>query len=101
MISNELLLLKIIDANSRIALLLDRGLSPAQIAMIIQEQKSKGNIIVSNDRLELTDSGKAFLNENLKKMFPRKKERWIIPQEHLYLPPLSRKVIVLPKSGKI
>ena len=101
MISNEILLLKIIDANGRISLLRDRGLSHSQVAMLIKKQVCEGNIIVSEEDIKLTHKGTEILIENLSKIAPRKKDQWILPQMHLYQKPLPIGQIVLPKNKKL
>lgn len=101
MLSNEILLLKIIDSNGRISLLRDRGLSHSQVAMLIKRQEDEGNIVVTEEDISLTNQGSNILKENISKIAPRKKDQWILPQEHLYKEPLSFNQIVLPKNKKI
>ena len=84
MLSNEILLLKIIDSNGRISLLRDRGLSHSQVAMLIKKQEDEGNIVVTEEDISLTNQGSKILKENISKIAPRKKDQWILPQEHLY-----------------
>lgn len=101
MLSNEILLLKIIDSNSRISLLRDRGLSYSQVAMLIKKQEDEGNIVVTEEDISLTNQGSKILKENISKIALRKKDQWILPQEHLYKKPISLDQIVLPKNKKI
>ena len=101
MISNEILLLKIIESNGRISLLRDRGLSHSQVAMLIKKQVDEGNIIISEQEITLSQKGIETLKENITKFAPRKKDQWIVPQEHLYQDPISMEQIVLPKNRKI
>jgi predicted methyltransferase len=101
MLSNEILLLKIIDSNGRISLLRDRGLSHSQVAMLIKKQEDEGNIVVTEEDISLTNQGSKILKENISKIAPRKKDQWILPQEHLYKKPISLDQIVLPKNKKI
>lgn len=101
MLSNEILLLKIIDSNGRISLLRDRGLSHSQVAMLIKKEEDKGNIVVTEEDISLTNQGSKILKENISKIVPRKKDQWIFPQEHLYKKPISLDQIVLPKNKKI
>lgn len=101
MLSNEVLLLKIIDSNGRISLLRDRGLSHSQIAMLIKRQEDDGNIVVTENNISLTNRGSKILKENISKMAYRKKDQWILPQEHLYKKPIPLEQIVLPQSKKI
>ena len=101
MLLNEVLLLKIIYSNFRISLLRDRGLSHSQIAMLIKKQEDEGNIVVTEDDISLTNQGSKILKENISKIAPRKKDQWILPQEHLYKEPISLGQIVLPNNRKI
>lgn len=101
MLLNEILLLKIIDSNGRISLLRDRGLSYSQVAMLIKKQEDEGNIVVTEEDISLTNQGSKILKENISKIAPRKKDQWILPQEHLYKKPISLDQIVLPKNKKI
>lgn len=101
MLSNEILLLKIIDSNGRISLLRDRGLSHSQVAMLIKKQEDEGNIVVTEEDISLTNQGSKILKDNISKIAPRKKDQWILPQEHLYKKPISLDQIVLPKNKKI
>lgn len=101
MLSNEILLLKIIDSNGRISLLRDRGLSYSQVAMLIKKQEDEGNIVVTEEDISLTNQGSKILKENISKIALRKKDQWILPQEHLYKKPISLDQIVLPKNKKI
>ncbi len=101
MLSNEVLLLKIIDSNGRISLLRDRGLSYSQVAMLIKKQEDEGNIVVTEEDISLTNQGSKILKENISKIALRKKDQWILPQEHLYKKPISLDQIVLPKNKKI
>lgn len=101
MLSNEILLLKIIDSNGRISLLRDRGLSHSQVVMLIKKQEDEGNIVVTEEDISLTNQGSKILKENISKIAPRKKDQWILPQEHLYKKPISLDQIVLPKNKKI
>lgn len=101
MLSNEILLLKIIDSNGRISLLRDRGLSYSQVAMLIKKQEDEGNIVVTEEDISLTNQGSKILKENISKIALRKKDQWILPQEHLYKKPISLEQIVLPKNKKI
>lgn len=101
MLSNEILLLKIIDSNGRISLLRDRGLSHSQVAMLIKRQEDEGNIVVTEEDIILTEQGAMILKDNISKVAPKKKDQWILPQEHLYRKPISLEQIILPKNKKI
>lgn len=101
MISNNTLLLKIIDSRASLSLLRDRGLSHSQIAMLIEEQKNEGNIIVTESEIKLSPQGSMLLANNLSEHTIKEKDQWILPQEHLYKKPIDSKIIVLPKKRKI
>ena len=73
MLSNEILLLKIIDSNGRISLLRDRGLSHSQVAMLIKRQEDEGNIVVTEEDIILTEQGAMILKDNISKVAPKKK----------------------------
>lgn len=101
MISNEILLLKIINSNGSLSLLRDRGLSHSQIAMLIKEQKEKEHIVISEFEIKLSTQGTKYLSENLPEHIVKEKDQWIFPQEHLYKDPIAFDKIVLPKKRKI
>ena len=101
MIPNNILLLKIIENNGKISLLRDRGLTHPQIAMMIKNLEAEGNILITDDDILLTPKGIEFLENNISRIMPRKKDQWILPQEHLYNTPISFDEIILPKGKKI
>ena len=98
MISNEVLLLKLIDSNLNLTPLRNRGLSHAQVALLLQDQITKGLVEITNESVCLTESGKEALNENLKKINVSPKRSWILPREEYYYKPLSQKDVYLPKK---
>lgn len=101
MISNEILLLKIVEVNGSLSLLRERGLSHSQIAMMIKSQQEYGNIIISENSICLSSQGVEVLNENISKVAPKSKDQWIVPQEHRYTKPIPFERIILPKSKNI
>lgn len=101
MISNEILLLKIVEINGKISLLLDRGLSHSQVAMMIKKQQEKGNIVITDENIILTSQGAKVLKDNISKVAPKEKERWVLPQEHLYREPIKFDKIILPRNKNI
>lgn len=101
MLSNEILLLKIVETNGKISLLRNRGLSHSQIAMMLKKQQDEENIVISDEDICLTRQGKKILEENITKVFPKEKDQWILPKEHLYCEPISFDKIILPKNKKI
>lgn len=101
MMSNQLLLLKIISRNGSIISLCSRGLTPAQIALLIDEQIKCGNILVTEDSINITAEGKATLKAFERKMNLYGVDSWIQPQEQMYCEPIDSNTIVLPKRRKI
>lgn len=101
MLSNDVLLLKIVESQWRFSLLYDRGLSYSQIAELIKRQNDLGNLVVGEDYIKLTPCGRKVLEDNLGKIFTREKDQWVLPQEHRYRKPLSINEIVLPKGKKL
>ena len=98
MLSNEILLLKLIDANANLTLLRRRGLTHAQVAMLLQSQIESGFVETTTEGVLLTPLGKATLNENLNQHNYLQKRSWILPQETFYREPISKKDIFLPKK---
>ncbi len=98
MLSNEVLLLKIIDVNGRISLLRDRGLSHSQVAMMIKKQEEQGNIVITAEDVYLTSRGKDVLKDNISKIALKEKDQWILSREHLYRTPVPFDKIILPKN---
>lgn len=101
MVSNELLLLKIIDSNGRISLLRDRGLSHSQVAMLIEKLEVDGNIIITEENICLTPKGKEILERGFAKISRTKKDQWIVPKEHKFKEPIEIDMVVLPKKKKL
>ena len=101
MVSNEILLLKIIKNNGSISMLIDRGLSYSQVALLIQEQQVKGTVNVTETDIFLTEDGNKYLQDNLSKMYPKRKDQWILPRTNMYCEPISVNTIILPKGKTI
>lgn len=97
-ISNDVLILKLVSSNGSIYSLTKRGLSHAQIAMLIQELTDKEFLIMDEDKLQVTDAGYKYLNDNLKRLNIKDKEAWILPQENYYTTPISFTDVILPKK---
>ena len=95
---NELLLLKIIEKNANISILLRRNFTYSQIAMLLQKLIEKGYISNKLGSLKLTKSGENILLENVKKLNLPNKSFWLPRQEQYYRTPLSQEVIILPKK---
>lgn len=101
MISNKVLLLKIIESGARITLLHDRGLSFSQIALLLDELVKDKSVVVTDYSLVLTEKGKKQLQSNMNSLFPRNKDQWILPNENMYDNPISSDTIILPKLSKM
>ena len=99
--TNSILVLKIIEAQGRLTLLRDRGLSHSQIALLIEKHQQDGNVTLNDDGIALTAKGKELLTDSLSQSNMTEKESWIVKQEHYYREPISTKTIVLPKKRKI
>ena len=99
--TNSILLLKIIESQGRLTLLQERGLSYSQVAMMINEHQSNGNVTLTEDGISLTEQGKQLLRNELAENTIKSKDSWIVKQEHYYREPISQKKIVLPKSKNI
>ena len=65
---------------------------------IKQELIDKNFLIVENDKLQVTDIGYKYLNDNLKRLNIKGKETWILPQENYYTTPISSTDVILPKK---
>ena len=97
-ISNDVLILKLVSSDGSTYSLTKRNLTYAQIAILIQELIDKNFLIVENDKLQVTDIGYKYLNDNLKRLNIKGKETWILPQEHYYTTPISSTDVILPKK---
>ena len=95
-ISNDVLILKLVSSDGSTYSLTKRNLTYAQIAILIQELIDKNFLIVENDKLQVTDIGYKYLNDNLKRL--NIKETWILPQENYYTTPISSTDVILPKK---
>lgn len=97
MISNEVLLLNIIKSNSSFALLRERGLTYSQIALLIENLSSLGLLHINEREILLSNSGKDYLENNMNRVFRRKKDQWILPRTSFYQNSVSSDKIILPK----
>ena len=96
MLSKELILLKIIDSNGGLSILIEQGLTYGQIAVMIRRQIIEGNVHSSGDSVELTEKGKRYIKEQFKNLGYKDKETWILPQAQYYCEPLSKEEVILP-----
>jgi hypothetical protein len=97
---NVLLLLKIIKFKGNVLRLHDSGMTYSQIAMMISELEEMNKVNITEDDIVLTGEGEELLEKYLASVFPRKKNQWILRQEHFYKEPISADVIILPR-GKV
>lgn len=98
MISNEILLLKLVKINGSLSPLRKRGLTHAQIAVLLQKQIDSNYVAITESGVSLTDLGEEVLNENLVALRYTAKDLWILPQDSYYRKPLSQNTIILPKK---
>ena len=82
-------------------MLIDRGLSYSQVALLIQEQQVKGTVNVTETDIFLTEDGNKYLQDNLSKIYPKRKDQWILPRTNMYCKPISVNTIILPKGKTI
>ena len=90
---NELLLLELINYNASFSILRKRGLTNSQIALLIQNCIKKGYIIVSDDRIIITDRGSRLLIASRGK----RGGKCILPAKSSTLSPIDNDIILLPK----
>ena len=98
MLTNALILLKIVSSKGSLLPLRQQGLTPSQIAFLVQEQINEGNLESSIDGLTITVAGKKTLEQYNKENNPTKSKQWIMPQTCYYREPIDQTTIVLPKK---
>lgn len=98
MSTNSMILLKIVAANGSLLPLRQRGLTPAQITVLIRKQVEAGNLEVSLDGIQLTPAGKAALDQHYKAHKVSGPAQWILPQKCHYRKPLPKTTVVLRKK---
>lgn len=98
MISNEIMLLKLVKVNGTLSPLRKRGLTHAQIAVLLQKQIDSNYVAITESGVLLTELGEKVLNENLPALKYKTKDSWILPQDSYYRKPLSKNAIILPKK---
>lgn len=96
MLTNVLLLLKIVGAKGSLLALRQRGLTHAQIATLLEEQINCGNIYATTDGIFLTDSGNLMLSQFYKEAKMSGPKAWVLPQYCFYTEPIEPAKIVLP-----
>ncbi len=98
MLTNSLILLKVVSSKGSLLPLRQRGLTPSQIALLIQEQISAGNLESSIDGLAITTSGIKLLEQYNKERNVVGSTQWILPQDCFYRDPVDQTKVVLPKK---
>ena len=98
MLTNALILLKIVSSNGSLLPLRQQGLTPSQIAFLVQEQINAGNLESSIDGLTITTTGKQTLEQYHKEHHPTKSKQWIMPQKCYYREPIDQTTVILPKK---
>lgn len=98
MLTNALILLRIVSSKGSLLPLRQQGLTPSQIAFLVQEQVEAGNLETSIDGLTITSAGKEILELHSKESKTIGSAQWILPQSCYYREPLDQTKIVLPKK---
>lgn len=98
MVSNEILILKLIDGKASLNPLRKRGFSHSQIALLLQKVIDLGYVEYQKDDILLTSAGKKVLVESLAALEYSGKNAWILPQKEYYKTPVSSKNVFLPKK---
>ena len=98
MLSNSIILLKIVSDNGSLLPLRQRGLAPSQIAMLVDQEVEAGNMVTSLKGIELTPKGRQILEQNYKEQNISGPDQWILPQKCYYRNPLSQSTVVLPRK---
>lgn len=93
MISNELILLELINEGAGFTVLRKRGLTNSQIAILIQRSISNGFVEIIDNKTVITSKGIRYL----KGKDCYKKYRRILPVKSDNTQPIHRGVIILPK----
>lgn len=100
MSTNTIILLKIVSDNGSLLPLRQRGLTPSQIAILVDQEVNAGNLVTSLKGIELTSKGKQILEQHYKEQNISGSTQWILPQNCYYHEPLSQSIIVLPRKLK-
>lgn len=98
MLTNSLILLKVVSSQGSLLPLRQRGLTPSQIALLVQEQISAGNLESSIEGLAITAAGIKVLEQYNKEHNSAGSTQWILPQNCFYREPLDQSTVVLPKK---
>lgn len=100
MLSNSIILLKIVSDNGSLLPLRQRGLTPSQIAMLVEKEAEAGNLATSLKGISLTPKGRQILEQNYKEQNVSGPDQWILPQKCYYRSPLPETTVVLPRKMK-
>ena len=73
MLTNQILLLKLIEVKASLLLLRKRGLTHSQIAELIAVEEVSGNLIITERGIELTEQGRSILSLNMSKLETKEK----------------------------
>lgn len=98
MLSNEIVLLKLIKVNASLTPLRNRGLTHAQIAILLQNQIDNGFASITESGVALTELGEEVLAQHLAALGRKIQYPWILPQDVYYRKPVSKWEIMLPKK---
>lgn len=98
--SNLILLLQLLARNADVEHLIRRGLRYSQISRLLSKAIDQKLIRQGDDRLEITDSGSAYLKTATKKGLFRPGSIWISPEEESRIEQQPIDKIYLPKFSK-
>lgn len=98
MMNNKLILLKVVSTNGSLLPLRQRGLTPSQIATLVQEQVDAGTLETSIEGIKLTETGKQILAQYYKEKKVSGSSQWILPQKYYHRESLPKTRVVLPKK---
>ena len=97
---NRMILLKIVSDNGSLLPLRQRGLTPSQIAILVDQEVNAGNLVTSLRGIQLTPKGKQILEQHYKEQNVSGPDQWILPQKCYYREPLKETTIILPRKLK-
>lgn len=98
MVSNQIVLLRIIKYNDSFSTLEKRQLSPSQIVLMIEDAKQNGLVVENNFKLSITPKGENVLEEYYKKHELRKSDSWILRNEDRFMQPKEKDDIFIPRK---
>lgn len=95
---NSMILLRIVSTNGSLLPLRQRGLTPSQIAVLVNQQVEAGNLITSLEGIHLTQKGRLTLEQHYREQNVSGPNQWILPQKCYYHEPLKETTIILPRK---